>query len=139
MRNIAALFSILMPGAGQIYNRQFIRGIVFIIIEHFDNVTGKINKAIQLDFNGLHQQALETLHYEGALFYPGFYVYVVWDAWYFAKEGANKTTTAIPFIIGGFLGTIGTIYAAKLPFPTLTVSMLMIIPMILGMIIFRKE
>ena len=139
MRNIAALFSLLMPGFGQIYNGQFIRGVIFLAIEHFDNMSGKINKAIQLDFNGLHQQALEAVNYEGLLFYPGFYVYVVWDAWYFAKEGANKTTTAIPFLIGGFLGTIGTIFASKLPVPFLTVGLLMIIPMILGMIFFRKE
>ena len=67
------------------------------------------------------------------------FVYTVWDAWYYAKEGANKTTTAIPFIIAGFLGVMGAIFAAKLPFPTLTVGLLMIIPMIFGMVIFRKQ
>lgn len=139
MRNIAALFSILMPGFGQVYNRQFIKGIAFLVIEHFINILGKINTAIWLDFNGLHQQALETLNNEGALFYPSFYVYVVWDAWYFAKKGANKTTTAIPFIIAGFFGIFGTIYASRLPVPTFTIAMLMIIPMIFSMIFFRKQ
>ncbi|WP_062678090.1 hypothetical protein [Parageobacillus toebii] len=46
MRNIAALFSILMPGFGQIYNGQFIKGVFFIIVEHFDNAFGHINEAI---------------------------------------------------------------------------------------------
>lgn len=110
MRNIVALFSLLMPGFGQIYNQQFIKGIIFLIIEHFVNMIGKINKTVYLDFNGLYQQALEAADYNGMLFYPGFYVYVVWDAWYYAKEGANKTTTAIPFVIAGFLGTGGTIF-----------------------------
>ncbi len=59
--------------------------------------TGNINEAIQLDFNGYHQQALEIVDYAGMMFYPGFYVYAVWDAWYYAKTGANKTTSAIPF------------------------------------------
>jgi hypothetical protein len=73
------------------------------------------------------------------LFYPGFYVYCVWGAWYYAKPNANKTTTAIPFLIGGFLGEIGAIFAPKFPMPTLMVGMLMIIPMLIGMWIFRKQ
>ncbi|MEH7417466.1 hypothetical protein V7266_19560, partial [Neobacillus drentensis] len=117
MRNIAALFSLLMPGVGQFYNRNFIRGLVFLVIEHFDNIYGKINKAIQLDLNGFHKQALAAVIYDGMLFYPGFYVYVVWDAWFYAKKGANKTITAIPFILGGFLGELGAIFASKLPIP----------------------
>ncbi|NHM30691.1 hypothetical protein [Neobacillus terrae] len=139
MRNVAALFSLLMPGFGQIYNRQFIKGVIFVILEHFDNMVGNINNAIQLDFNGFHQQALEVVNYQGMLFYPGFFVYVVWDAWYYAKEGANKATTSIPFVIAGFLGVISSIFAAKLPFPTLSVALLMIIPMFFGIVIFRKE
>ncbi|MBM7654438.1 hypothetical protein [Neobacillus cucumis] len=139
MRNIAALFSLLMPGFGQIYNKQFIKGIAFLVIEHFDNWTGNINKAIQLDLNGFHHQALESVMYDGMLFYPGFYVYAVWDAWYYAKMGANKVLTTIPFLIGGFLGEFGAIFARKLPIPALTVGLLMIIPSIVGMVIFRKQ
>ncbi|MDQ6598423.1 hypothetical protein [Bacillus salipaludis] len=136
MRIIAALFSIIMPGFGQFYNRQMIKGVLFVVFEHFDNMVGKINSAIQLDFNGFHQKALETVVYDGLLFYPGFYVYVVWDAWFYAKEGANKITSAIPFIIGGFLGELCTIFSAKLPFPSLTAGLLMVIPMVIGMVIF---
>ncbi len=139
MRVIAALFSMLMPGFGQIYNQQYIKGIFFVILEHYDNVSANINKAIQLDFNGFRQQALETVIYDGLLFYPGFYIYAVWDAWFYAKEGANKTKTAIPFIIGGFLGEFSSIYSSKIPIPSLTTGLLMIIPMIIGMIVFRKQ
>ena len=139
MRVIAALFSMLMPGFGQIYNQQYIKGIFFVILEHYDNVSANINKAIQLDFNGFRQQALETVIYDGLLFYPGFYIYAVWDAWFYAKEGANKTKTAIAFIIGGFLGEFSSIYSSKIPIPSLTTGLLMIIPMIIGMIVFRKQ
>jgi hypothetical protein len=139
MRNIAALFSILMPGFGQIYNGHFMKGVFFIIVEHFDNAFGHINEAIHLDFNGLHQQAVEVANFGYMLFYPGFYAYCVWDAWYYAKPNADKAKTAIPYIIGGFLGEIGAIFANKLPIPTLTVGMLMIIPMICGMIVFRDQ
>ncbi|MCQ6276260.1 hypothetical protein JMM81_15140 [Bacillus sp. V3B] len=138
MRIIAGLFSILMPGFGQMYNKQFLKGVVLLAIEHYNNITANINKAIFLDFNGYHQQAIEVTNFGYLLFYPGFYVYTVWDAWYHAKTGVNKMTSAIPFIIAGFIGEFGTIFAPKIPFPTLTVGLSMIIPMILGMIIFRN-
>jgi hypothetical protein len=139
MRNIAALFSILMPGFGQIYNGHFIKGAFLLIVEHYDNAFGKINKAIHLDFNGFHQQAIEVANFQNLLFYPGFYAYVVWDAWYYAKPNADKTKTAIPFLFGGFLGVFGSIYGNRLPFPTLMVGMLMLIPMICGMVAYRNQ
>jgi hypothetical protein len=139
MRNLAALFSMLMPGFGQLYNRQFLKSVFLLIVEHYDNVFGKINTAIHLDFNGFHQKALETANFQYVLFYPGFYAYTVWDAWYFAKPNADKTKSAIPFLIGGILGEFGAIFASRLYIPTLTVGLLMIVPMIIGMIIFRHQ
>jgi hypothetical protein len=140
MRLVAALFSILMPGFGQIYNKQFIKGIIFVILEHFDNAYGHINKAIHLDFNGLHREALNATNFEAMMFYPGFYIYTVWDAWYYAKEGtANKAKTAVPFLIGGFLGEFCAIYSSHLPIPTLITAIAMLVPMVAGMIIYRKD
>jgi hypothetical protein len=139
LRSIAALFSILMPGFGQVYNRQFVKGIIFLIIEHYDNTLGHINEAIHLDFNGFHQEAINVIKFEYMLFYPGFYVYCVWDAWFFAKLGADKIKTAIPFLLGGFLGCIASIYSSHIPIPALTIGLVMIIPMIFSMIVFRKQ
>lgn len=64
MRNLAALFSMLMPGFGQLYNRQFLKGVFLLIVEHYDNVFGHINQAIHLDFNGFHQKALEAANFQ---------------------------------------------------------------------------
>jgi hypothetical protein len=139
MRNIAALFSMLMPGFGQIYNRQFLKGVFLLIVEHYDNVYGNINYAIHLDLNGFHQKALEVTNFQYMLFYPGFYAYTVWDAWYYAKPNADKTKSAVPFFIGGVLGEFGAIFATRLSIPTLTVGLLMILPMIGGMIFFRNQ
>jgi len=100
---------------------------------------GRINESITLDFNGYHQQAVETATFDVLLFYPGFYVYAVWDAWFYAKEGADKTKTAIPFVVAGFSGEFAVIFAEKLPFPTLTIGLLMIVPMGIGMFIFRNK
>lgn len=112
----------LMPGFGQIYNGQFFKGVIFVLFEHFDNILGKINEAIYLDFNGHHLEAIEVTNFEYMLFYPGFYVYAIWDAWFHAKPNANKTTTPIPFFIGGILGELGALFSDKLPIPTLTVA-----------------
>lgn len=46
MRGVSALFSILMPGFGQIYNGQIKKGIFLLVVEHFDNMLGKINRSI---------------------------------------------------------------------------------------------
>ena len=141
MRNIAAIFSMLMPGFGQIYNQQFLKGAFLLFVEHYDNVYGNINTAIHYDFNGFHQKALEVANFQYVLFYPGFYAYTVWDAWYHANPDIkkSKTKSAIPFIIGGFLGEFGAIFASRLAIPTLTVGLMMIIPMIGGMILFKNH
>jgi hypothetical protein len=128
-----------MPGLGQVYNRHFLRGIIFLIIEHYDNTLGHINTAIHLDFNGFHNEAIAKTDFGHMMFYPGFYVYCVWDAWYYAKPGADKTKTAIPFLIGGFTGEFAAIYSSHLPIPTLTTGVIIIFPMIIGMIIFRNQ
>ncbi|WP_240545881.1 hypothetical protein [Paenibacillus artemisiicola] len=139
MRVIAGLFSTLMPGFGQIYNRQFVKGIIFVICEHFDNVAGNINSAIHLDFNGHHAQAVGATDFGYMLFYPGFYAYAIWDAWYYAKPGADKAKTAIPYLIGGFAGEFCAIFANRLPFPTLMAGLSMLVPIYAGMLIHRKE
>jgi hypothetical protein len=102
MRHISALFTLLMPGCGQIYNGQIIKGIFFLIIEHYDNAFGKINKAIYLDLNGLHHEALNVVNFQYLLFYPGFYAFCTWDAWFHAKPDADKVNTTIPFYCGWY-------------------------------------
>lgn len=139
MRVIAGLFSILMPGFGQFYNKQNIKGFAFLVIEHYDNVLGHINKAIELDFLGYRAEAVAVTDFQYMLFYPGFYVYCVWDAWYFAKSGADKTKTAIPFLIGGFIGVLISIFGSIIPHPAITAGFSMIVPMLFGMFIFRKQ
>lgn len=139
MRTIAGLFSLFMPGFGQYYNRQFVKGTVFFVVEYFVNFFGKINNAILLDLIGYHKESINTVVYDHMMYYPVFYAYVVWDAWYYAKNGANKTTTAIPFLAAGICGEMAAIYSRKFPIPALTVGLILIIPMLLGMFIFRKE
>jgi hypothetical protein len=136
-RVAAALLSVLMPGVGQMYNRQFIKGIIFMIIEHYDNIFACINQALYLDLNGFHRQALHTLNFQYAPFYAGFYVYTVWDALYFAKPNGDRKSIFI-FILAGFIGVIMTLFSPHLPMPAITIGLSMLMPMIIGIILYRK-
>jgi hypothetical protein len=82
---------------------------------------------------------MDFINFGHMLYYSGFYVYPFWDAWFFAKPGADKIKTAIPFLIGGFLGCFSSIFSSHIPIPTLTTGLVMIIPMIFSMIVFRKQ
>lgn len=139
MRVIAALFSIFMPGFGQFYNNQMFKGLLFVIFEHYNNTSGHINEAIHLDFMGHHQEAIVVTDYQNMLFYAPFYVYTVWDALYYARPGLDKTKSAIPFILAAILGELAAIYSSKFPFPTLTVGLIMIVPMLFGIILFARK
>ncbi|MCU9612754.1 hypothetical protein OEV98_04230 [Caldibacillus lycopersici] len=139
MRTIAAFFSLFMPGCGQFYNGNIFRGIVFIVIEHFDNIFGRINHALYLDLNGYHREALSTVDFQYSLFYPCFYAYCVWDAWFYAKSGGDKVKSAIPYLIAAFTGTMGTLFASRIPIPTFTVGFVMALIMLTGIYLFRKE
>ncbi|GAA4707531.1 hypothetical protein [Brevibacillus fulvus] len=139
MRIIAALFSIVMPGFGQIYNGQFIKGLVFVIFEHFDNSAALINQAIHLDFNGQHADAIRTVNFQYLLFYSPFYAYNVWDAMFFARPGLDKARSAIPFVCAAIVGEIGSIYATLIPFPSFTIGLLVIIPMLIGLLVFARK
>ncbi|UHA58631.1 hypothetical protein KDJ21_017570 [Metabacillus litoralis] len=75
-RFCAAILSILMPGLGQLFNKQFFKAIVLLFIEHTINRLSHLNTGLMLSFNGNHQEALQILNYEYVLFYPGLYVFL---------------------------------------------------------------
>jgi hypothetical protein len=131
------LLSIVMPGAGQIFNRHFIKAIIFLAIEHIVNTLANINRAIYLDFNGFHQEALKALDYQFALFYPGIFLVSIWDAFYHAKPDCNRNAVVF-FIVSGAAGTICILFASYLQFPTFTIGMSLIVPIVVGAVIYRN-
>ena len=138
LRIRVALLSIVMPGLGQILNRQYIKSFVFLIIEHLINRLSHINKALLLDMNGLHREALEIINYEYVMFYPGFYVLCVLDSVINAK--VTKDTRFIYwFILAGLSGTTGIIYSSFIPMPIFTVGFLMIVLLLIGTVYCSKN
>ncbi|MRG87594.1 hypothetical protein [Salinibacillus xinjiangensis] len=138
MRIRTALLSIVMPGLGQLFNRQYIKSITFLIIEHSINRLSHLNQALYLDMNGLHKEALSVVNYEFAMFYPGFYVLVVLDAVMNTKE-TKDTKFIYWFILSGLLGTVGIIYSRFIPIPVFTVGFSMAVLMLIGTIHCSKN
>ncbi|MCM3586716.1 hypothetical protein M3182_13330 [Mesobacillus maritimus] len=130
-RFIAALLSFVIPGFGQIYNKQFAKGITLLVIENIINKLANINLALMLSLNGHAREALSTVHFDHALFYPGFFALATFDAVLFAENDLNKNG-AFWFVISGLVGTMGIIYSNNLPIPVFSVGFTMIVLMLIG-------
>jgi len=44
------------------------------------------------------------------MFYPSLYLYVIWDAYKYAK-GDNSPMAFLPYVFAAYLGTVGTVYS----------------------------
>jgi hypothetical protein len=107
-------WSIALPGFGQILNKHYLKGIIFILMEFLINVLGRINEAIVYSFQGEIHRAIAAVDYEWIMFYPCLYVFAIWDAYKGGKERANIKNTpfeSIPFSIAAYITTIGVIYS----------------------------
>jgi hypothetical protein len=109
-------WSIALPGFGQIFNKDYIKAIVFIFLEFLVNVQGRLNQAIVHSFHGDIELAIQTVDYQWIMFYPCLYVFAMWDAFKSAKERANIDPIpyeSIPFSVAAYVTTIGVIFSNK--------------------------
>ena len=105
-----AVWSIAFPGFGQLLNRQFVKGLLFIFLELLINMESHLNMAILLSFNGKTEMAVEQINYHWLMNYPCFYLFAIYDA-YINSDGKKLPYSYIPFILSAFFGTIGVIYS----------------------------
>lgn len=105
-----ALWSIAIPGFGQLLNRKYFKGIILIILEFVINTFANINTLIVLSFNGQTELAAMQANYQWLMFYPCVYLFSIWDAY---KDGARQESPLlfIPFAISAYVETIGVIYS----------------------------
>ncbi|MFY4776746.1 hypothetical protein [Metabacillus sp. RGM 3146] len=108
----AVLWSIALPGFGQILNGHLVKGLVFIFLEILININSRFNLAIISSFHGEIQQASEILDYQWLLFYPCIYMFAMYDAYKFA-QGNSKGNAFFPFAFGAYFVTVGLIYSSK--------------------------
>lgn len=127
-----------MPGLGQVHNKQFIKGVVLLIMEHALNKLSNINLGLMLSFNGRYNEALQVINYDYALFYPGFYVLCVYDAVLYAYPNLDKNCS-IWFIISGLVGCFGIFFNRFIPLPIITIGLTMIMVMLLGIYVSSKK
>lgn len=106
----AVLWSIALPGFGQILNGHLFKGIIFILLEFTINVMSSFNQAIMYSFLGKITEAYETVNYQWLMFYPCVYMYAMYDAYKFA-EGENPRLSFLPFAFGAYFITTGLMYS----------------------------
>lgn len=100
------LWSIALPGLGQLLNRQYLKGILFIGLEFTVNVLGNLNQAIVLSFHGQIEEAIYQINYPWYLFYPCLYFFAMWDAYKYAGD-ENNSFSYLPFVSSAYIVTIG--------------------------------
>lgn len=107
------LWSIALPGFGQILNGKFLKGLLLISLEFLINVQSNLNEVIISSFIGHINEAITRTNYQWLMFYPCIYMFGIWDA-YKDAEGFISPYDAIPFVFGAYFGTIGVIYSPSL-------------------------
>lgn len=104
------LWSIALPGFGQLLNKKYVKGILFIFLEFLINVQGNFNQIILYSFQGEIEQAVMSANYHWLMFYPCLYFFAMWDAF---KDGGGgkKPFSYLPFAFSAYFVTVGCMYS----------------------------
>lgn len=107
------LWSIALPGFGQILNGKFLKGLLLIGLEFIINVESNLNEVIISSLNGEIETSIIQTDYQWLMFYPCVYMFGMWDSFKDAG-GGNTPYCVVPFVFGAYFGTIGVIYSRVL-------------------------
>jgi len=123
---MSALWSVAIPGFGQLYIGDYLVGFLLVAMELIINIKASLNLAILYSFRGEYQNAIDVADFQWILFYPCLYAYSIWHAYNEAmeinrglnqvKEGRVSTNTKYNgFFIGVAIGgTLGVIYSYEI-------------------------
>ncbi|WP_223700525.1 hypothetical protein [Sutcliffiella deserti] len=100
------LWSIALPGFGQLLNKKYIKGLTFILLEFIINVQANFNSIIMYSFQGKINLAFEEANFLWLLFYPCLYFFAMWDAFKDAG-GGTKPYSFLPFVSCAYFVTVG--------------------------------
>lgn len=107
------LWSIALPGFGQLLNGQYVKGGILIFLEFLINTQSNLNEVIVSSFQGDIEKAIVLTNYQWLMFYPCIYMFSIWDA--YRDSGGGKTMYSfLPFVFSAYLGTVGLIYSSNL-------------------------
>jgi hypothetical protein len=111
----AVLWNIAFPGFTQLLTGQYIKGVLFVVLEFIMNVNSHFNRAIMLSFLGEIGQAEMVVDYQWLMFYPCIYMFSMWDAYRFAMPPGEKYSY-LPFVFGAYFVTVGLMVSPKVSF-----------------------
>jgi TM2 domain-containing membrane protein YozV len=117
------LWSIALPGFGQLLNRKYVKAILLIILEFLINVFGNFNRIIILSYHFEIEEAIAETNYLWLMFYSCLYFFAIWDA-YKDAGGGKKPFAFLPLVFSAYVVTLGTIYS-----PSFTIFGYLIGPM----------
>jgi hypothetical protein len=106
------LWSIALPGFGQLLNGKYIKGILIIFLEFLINVLANFNEVIKLSFHGDIEKAIAQADFQWLMFYPCLYFFAMWDA-FKDTEGEKDKFSFLPFVFAAYFVTVGCIYASN--------------------------
>ncbi|AUJ25269.1 MULTISPECIES: hypothetical protein [Virgibacillus] len=109
----AILWSIALPGFGQLLNQKYVKGLLLIGLEFIINVMGNFNKVIIYSFQFKIEEAIEGTNYLWLMFYPCLYFFAIWDA-YKDAGGGERPFAYLPLVFSAYFVTIGLIFSSKL-------------------------
>lgn len=109
----ALIWSIMLPGFGQLLNGQTTKGLVLLFLIILVNYKSKLNIVIIQTFNGNFVESIEVTDYQWLMFYPCLYMFALWDA-YKEAEGEVGVLGYYPFIMAAYFLTVGLIFSSTL-------------------------
>jgi hypothetical protein len=109
----ALLWSIALPGFGQLLVGQYFKGGLFVFLEFLINVCSHFNLAIMYSFLWEIDKAFKVIDYQWLMFYPCLYMFAMWDSYRNAMPEEEKLTF-LPFVFGAYFITVGLMLSPKL-------------------------
>lgn len=139
------LWSIALPGFGQILNGKVFKGVLFIFLEFLINVNSNLNLNIKYSFTGEFEKAIAVTNNEWALFYPCVYLFAMYDSYVDAVKLTGMESgsyISLPFVLSAYFATLGAIYGDYKPFysvipPILIPIIFMVLGFLIGVLIRR--
>lgn len=77
---VAMLWSMTIPGFGQLYNKDYVIALILLAFEFLVNANSHLNLVIIHSFRGQFQSAAQIVDYQWLMFYPCGYAFSMWQA-----------------------------------------------------------
>lgn len=106
----AAVWSMVLPGFGQIYNKDYLVALILLGFEFLINLCSNLNLALVYSFTGDFIRAHSIIDYRWGMFYPSLYAFSIWQAFNTAKSHNERfhesDVKKRPHLTGFFIGVV---------------------------------